>query len=87
MITVKQLYDATLQGEGIIAKHAKLNPDMPVFLLIAQDCHASELVDKWAIWASSAVPQSGGRAMADKIGEAKMIAELMRHWPLHKNPD
>ena len=87
MITVKELYDATLRGEGALARHAKDNPDMPVFLLLAQDMHASHLVDKWATWASVAIPPVGGRDMQDKVTEARMIAELMRNWPTHKNPD
>jgi hypothetical protein len=83
-ITAKELREATARGEGPLAKAAD---DEPVFLLRAQDCHAADLVEKWAIWAGSAVPHTGGRAMADKVAEAKMIAGLMRHWPVHKNPD
>ena len=83
MITVKELYDATLRGEGAIAKHAKLNPDMPVFLLIAQDKHAPDLVEKWAIWSSGddVTVQSG------KVNEAREICDQMRRWPIHKTPD
>lgn len=87
-VTAKELYEATMRGEGILAKHAKLNPDMPVFLLIGQDTHAGELVDKWAIWASVAVPSiDEGSAMAKKVTEAYAIAERMKAWPIHKNPD
>ena len=84
MITARELREATARGEGPLAKAAD---DEPVFLLRAQDCHAAELVEKWAIWASSAIPQAGGKVMQDKIGEARLIADLMRHWPIHKNPD
>lgn len=83
-ITAKELRDATARGEGPLAKAAD---GEPVFLLRGQDCHAADLVEKWAIWASSAVPQSGGREMAAKIAEANLIADFMRRWPIHKNPD
>lgn len=86
-ITAKELYDATMQGEGILAKHAKANPDMPVFLLIGQDQHASELVEKWSIWAGAGVPECGAPEAAHKVQEAREIAEHMRRWPVHKNPD
>ena len=45
MITAKELREATLRGEGPLAK---AHDDEPVFLLRAQDHHAAELVDKWA---------------------------------------
>jgi len=86
-ITAKELYDATMRGEGILAKHTKLNPDMPVFLLIGQDTHAADLVDVWVIRTSIAVPSAGGGEAQHKLGEARVIAEQMRHWPIHKNPD
>jgi hypothetical protein len=83
-ITAKELREATARGEGPLAKAAD---DEPVFLLRGQDCHAAELVEKWAIWASSAIPHSGGKPMQDKIAEAQLIADFMRRWPIHKNPD
>jgi len=86
-ITAKELYDATMQGEGILARHARDNPDMPVFLLIGQDKHAWPLVEKWAIWASVDVPSAGGTEAAHKVGEAREICEQMRRWPNHKAPD
>lgn len=86
-MTVKDLYDATLRGEGILAKHAKANPDMPCFLLIAQDQHAAELVDKWAIWVRPGVPFINTEATGHKVTEAIQIAEAMRAWPIHKQPD
>lgn len=86
-VTVKQLYDATMRGEGALAKHARVNPDMPVFLLLGQDKHAPGLVEKWAIWASVDVPSVGGIEMKQKVHEANEIAEHMRRWPIHKAPD
>lgn len=85
--TIKELYDATMRGEGMIAKHAKLNPDMPVFLLIGQDTHAAELVDKWVIWASVDVKSiDEGSLGKKKVQEARAIAEQMHAWPIHKSP-
>jgi len=86
-VTAKELYDATMRGEGILAKHAKLNPDMPVFLLIAQDNLAAELVEKWAILASIGVPAVGSEGAGHKVSEARMISDQMYRWPIHKQPD
>jgi hypothetical protein len=83
-ITAKELREATARGEGPLAK---AHDDEPVFLLRGQDCHAADLVEKWAIWASSAIPAGGRGTMGDKIAEARMIADFMRRWPIHKNPD
>lgn len=83
-ITAKELREATLRGEGPLAKAAD---DEPVFLLRGQDCHAADLVEKWAIWASSAIPHADGRQMSEKVAEARLIADYMRRWPIHKNPD
>lgn len=84
MITAKEVREAAARGEGCLGKAAD---DEPVFVLRAQDCHAAELVEKWAIWVSVAVPQAGGRGMADKVAEANLIADQMRRWPTRKNPD
>lgn len=86
-ITAKELYDATMQGEGILAKHAKANPDMPVFLLIGQDQNAAELVDKWAIWTDVALASAGSTSAQKKVTKARLIADAMHHWPIHKVPD
>jgi hypothetical protein len=83
-ITAKELRDATTRGEGPLAKAAD---DEPVFLLRAQDCHAADLVEKWAIWVSSAIPHIEGSAMTHKVTEAMLIADQMRRWPVRKNPD
>lgn len=84
MMTKQDVMNAAIDGQGCLGKAAW---DEPVFVLRAQDCHAADLVEKWAIWAGSAVPMSGGGAMADKVAEAQAIAEAMRRWPIHKNPD
>ena len=83
-ITAKELREATLRGEGPLAKAAD---DEPVFLLRAQDNLAADLVEKWAIWAATAIPTIGGKRMLDKVAEAQLIANEMRRWPIHKTPD
>ncbi len=77
-ITARELREATVRGEGPLAKAAD---DEPVFLLRAQDCHAADLVEKWAIWASI------GDCPPKKLNEARLIVDQMRRWPIHKNPD
>ena len=86
MITARELYDATMRGEGLLYKHARDNPDMPVFLLIAQDCLAAALVEKWTIQLASMLPTCDSKRMMDKLQEARMIAELMDKWPVRKVP-
>jgi hypothetical protein len=71
-------------GEGPLAKAAD---DEPVFLLRAQDNLASDLVEQWATQASVAIPSIGGADMGHKVGEARLIADMMRRWPIHKAPD
>ena len=66
------------RGEGCLGK---AHPDEPVFILRAQDAHAAELVEQWAIWAR------GTGCPSDKVNEAFALAEEMRRWPVHKNPD
>ena len=83
-ITARELREATLRGEGPLAK---AHDDEPVFLLRAQDNIASGLVESWAIQASVAIPNVGGGAMTHKVAEARLISDLMRRWPIHKNPD
>jgi hypothetical protein len=84
-ITAKELREATARGEGPLAKAAD---DEPVFLLRAQDCHAADLVEKWVAWVSVAVPSSAeDNSMARKVSEATLIADFMRRWPIHKQPD
>jgi hypothetical protein len=84
MITAKELREATLRGEGPLAKAAD---DEPVFLLRGQDCLAAGLVEKWTIQANAMIPTCGSRMMQDKINEAKLISEFMDKWPVHKTPD
>jgi hypothetical protein len=83
-ITARELREATARGEGPLAKAAD---DEPVFLLRAQDCHAADLVEKWVAWVSVAVPSVGGSDMNHKVGEAQLIADQMRRWPIRKQPD
>jgi hypothetical protein len=83
-ITARELREATARGEGPLAKAAD---DEPVFLLRAQDNLAADLVETWAIQASVAVPNIGGGDMGHKVGEARLIADMMRRWHIHKQPD
>lgn len=84
MITARELREATLRGEGPLAK---AHDDEPVFLLRAQDQHAADLVEKWAIWVGINVPSVGGTPLYKKVQEANQIADMMRRWPIHKAPD
>lgn len=84
MITAKQLREATARGEGPLAK---AKDDEPVFLLRGQDCLAAALVEKWVIQASVLLPTFDCKMMMDKIEEARLIAEAMDKWPVHKTPD
>lgn len=84
-ITAKELREATARGEGPLAK---AHDDEPVFLLRGQDCHAADLVEKWCAWVSVAVPSADvNNDMAKKVSEATLIADFMRRWPIHKQPD
>lgn len=84
-MTAKELRDATLRGEGPLAKAAD---DEPVFLLRGQDNLAAELVGKWATLASVMVPSvDEGSRFAIKVAEARQISDAMHHWPIKKNPD
>jgi hypothetical protein len=83
-ITAKELREATLRGEGPLAKAAD---DEPVFLLRGQDCHSADLVEKWAIWVSVAIPHTEGSQISNKVAEARLISDAMRRWPFRKNPD
>lgn len=86
-ITAKELYDATIAGNSLLARHARDNPDMPVFLLIAQDQNAAPLVEKWAIAAGAALQSVGDKHLHDKVHEAREIADHMYRWPVHRSPD
>jgi hypothetical protein len=84
MMTKKEVLEAALRGEGALGKAAD---DEPVFVLRAQDCLAADLVDKWAIFARVGMPSAGVEASGHKINEAVQIADAMRNWPKHKQPD
>ena len=83
-ITARELREATLRGEGPLAK---AHDDEPVFLLRAQDNLSDNLVDIWAIQASVMVPSVDENRTGKKIAEARQIADAMRNWPIRKNPD
>lgn len=57
-------------------------PDMPRFVLIAQDNLAAGLVEQWAIQS-----KQSGKCPHEKTTDAFNIAEQMRRWPIHKDPD
>lgn len=78
MATAKETLTAALRGEGCLGKAAD---DEEVFVLRAQDVHAADLVEKWAIWA-----QASG-CSPNKVQEAHEIAARMRAWHTHKRPD
>ena len=84
LVTKKEVLEAALRGEGALGK---ADDDEPVFVLRAQDCLAAEMVEKWAIFANLGLPSVGIEAAGHKIGMAKQIAEAMRNWPKHKQPD
>lgn len=84
MITKKEVLEAALKGEGALGKAAD---GEAVFVLRAQDNLAADIVDQWAIQASVAIPSVGGSDMGHKVAEARLIADMMRRWPIHKNPD
>ena len=78
MATKQEEINKMTRGEGCLGKAAS---DEPLFILRAQDAHAADLVEKWAIWARA----SG--CGDDKVNEAMQIAEEMRKWPTRKMPD
>lgn len=77
MSTASELRCNTAQGKGPLAK---AHQEEPVFLLRAQDNLAADLVEVWAIRARSL-------GAHDKAHEAQQIADQMRRWHIHKNPD
>jgi hypothetical protein len=85
MLTKKEVLEAALRGEGCLGKAAD---DEPVFVLRSQDNLAADLVEKWAISMGLLVTSiDEGSRLAVKASEARSIAEAMRAWPIHKNPD
>ena len=78
MLTKREVLDAANRGEGALGKAAD---DEPVFVLRAQDIHAPDLVEKWAIWCRA------HQAPNDKLREAHGIADAMRAWPGRRQPD
>lgn len=76
--TKREVIEAAAKGHGCLGKAA---PDEPVFILRAQDIHAADLVEKWAIWART------GGCTDGKVDHAFEIARQMRDWPNRKQPD
>lgn len=76
MATKLETLNAAFAGQGCLGKAA---PDEPVFVLRAQDIHAADLVEKWAIWSAQNAPK--------KAQEALLVVEAMRAWPVKKAPD
>lgn len=72
---------STLANPGRFSALKNLDPDEPIFVLRAQDEHAADLVEKWAIWAKST------GCHIDKVNDAFRIAQDMREWHKRKNPD
>jgi hypothetical protein len=77
MATARETIEQANRGEGCLGK---AHPDEPVFVLRAQDIHAADLVEKWAIFVSV-------QTHNNKAESARAIAEAMREWPTHKQPD
>jgi hypothetical protein len=78
MYKASEVRAAAMLGQGCLGKAAD---DEPIFILRAQDIHAADLVEKWAIWARA------GNTPDDKVEEAFRVVEAMRAWPKHKQPD
>lgn len=57
-------------------------PTMPTFTLIAQDNLAAGLVEQWAIQS-----KQSGNTPHEKTTDAYQIADQMRRWHRHKDPD
>jgi hypothetical protein len=55
--------------------------DEPIFVLRAQDTLAPALVRRWADEAERA------GCAADKVAEARTVADAMERWPTRKLPD
>lgn len=78
MATAKEERERAARGEGCLGKAAD---DEPVFVLRAQDAHATGLVSDWADLAE------GTRCPPDKVAEAREIARRMHAWAPRKYPD
>lgn len=76
MATKLETMNQAIEGQGCLGKAAA---DEPVFVLRAQDIHAADLVEKWAIW--------NGQNAPEKSAEAREVAAAMRAWPTKKAPD
>lgn len=77
-MTKRQVLEEAARNEGALGKAGL---DEPIFVLRAQDIHAADLVEKWAIWTRA------GNTPEHKVDEAFRIVEAMRDWPTRKQPD
>jgi hypothetical protein len=61
--------------------YANALPDEPMFVLLARDPSAPEIVEKWADARSQAI-RLGRRSMCDieLVAEARNLANTMREW-------
>jgi hypothetical protein len=66
---------ATKQDPGSFDCYAKAAPDEPLFVLLARDSLAPELVEVWAERREAA-----GNANPVKLAEARACAASMREW-------
>lgn len=66
------------RGQGCLGK---AKDDEPVFILRAQDALAADLVKIWAMRAES------HGCSAEKVAEARALADAMAAWTPRKYPD
>lgn len=71
MATKEKEIDNLKQGIGCLGKSA---PDEPLFILVARDQLAAELVREWADRAEAA------GTPVEKVGEAYALADAMDDW-------
>lgn len=72
----------TKNNPGAYDCYHKAEPDEPMFVLLARDALAPELVEKWADEAALFLGNDH-----PKVVEARACAEQMRAWPKRKYPN
>lgn len=72
---------ATKNDPGPFDCYANAEPDEPMFILLGRDADAPGLVELWAD-----VREDNGED-ADKVAEARKLAEDMRTWRTANRPD
>lgn len=82
MATAAELLAQAASGKGCLGRAIARDPNTPVFLLVADDNLAADLVELWVIRARAnrVTPQ-------DKLIDAQAIVDDMRAWYRHKHPD